>query len=172
MAETADRGAIAVTPVNKDPDSPPKLKFNYMSTDEDWEDFRTCIRLTREIIAQPAMHAFADGEIQPGDQVTSNDAIDDFIREHAESAYHPCGTCKMGSEKDAMAVVDPQCRVMGIEGLRVADSSIFPSITNGNLNAPTLMVGEKASDHILGRDPLPPSNQQPWINPAWQISQR
>ena len=104
--------------------------------------------------------------------MTSDAAIDNFIREHAESAYHPCGTCKMGSVNDPMAVVDPQCRVIGIEGLREADSSIFPSITNGNINGPTMMVGEKASDHILGLDPLPPSNQQPWINPDWQISQR
>ena len=143
-----------------------------MSKDEDWQDFRTCIRLTREIIDQPAMQEYANGEIQPGDDVTSDGAIDDFIRQHAESAYHPCGTCRMGSEQDPMAVVDPQCRVIGIEGLRVADSSIFPSIPNGNINGPSLMVGEKASDHILGLDPLPPSNQQPWINPDWQISQR
>jgi len=161
-----------VTPVSASPDVAPKLTFNYMSKDEDWKDFRTCIRLTREIIDQPAMQEYANGEIQPGDDVTSDDAIDDFIRQHAESAYHPCGTCKMGSEKDPMAVVDPQCRVIGIEGLRVADSSIFPSIPNGNLNGPSLMVGEKASDHILGLDPLPPSNQQPWINPDWQNSQR
>ncbi len=161
-----------VKPVSASPDDAPKLTFNYMSKDEDWQDFRSCIRLTREIIAQPAMQEFAGGEIQPGDDVTSDEAIDDFIRQHAESAYHPCGTCKMGSEKDPMAVVDPQCRVIGIEGLRVADSSIFPSIPNGNLNGPSLMVGEKASDHVLGLDPLPPSNQQPWINPDWQISQR
>jgi len=167
---SSSRGSV--TPVSADPDTAPKLTFNYMSKDEDWEDFRNCIRLTREIIAQPAMQKFANGEIQPGDDVTNDDAIDNFIREHAESAYHPCGTCKMGSEKDAMAVVDPQCRVMGIEGLRVADSSIFPSIPNGNINGPSLMVGEKASDHILGLDPLPPSNQQPWINPDWQNSQR
>ena len=162
----------SVTPVSASPDDAPRLTFNYMSKDEDWADFRSCIRLTREIIAQPAMQAFANGEIQPGEEVTSDAAIDNFIREHAESAYHPCGTCKMGSVNDPMAVVDPQCRVIGIEGLRVADSSIFPSITNGNINGPTMMVGEKASDHILGLDPLPPSNQQPWINPDWQISQR
>ncbi len=161
-----------VKPVSASPDDAPKLTFNYMSADEDWTDFRSCIRLTREIIAQPAMQEFAGSEIQPGDDVTSDEAIDDFIRQHAESAYHPCGTCRMGSEKDPMAVVDPQCRVIGIEGLRVADSSIFPSIPNGNINGPSLMVGEKASDHILGLDPLPPSNQQPWINPDWQNSQR
>ncbi|MEM9716207.1 MAG: GMC oxidoreductase, partial [Pseudomonadota bacterium] len=93
-------------------------------------------------------------------------------RDHVESAYHPCGTCKMGAQTDPMAVVDPECRVIGVEGLRVADSSIFPRITNGNLNAPSIMSGEKASDHILGKQPLARDNAQPWINPDWQRSQR
>ncbi|TIP59943.1 GMC oxidoreductase, partial [Mesorhizobium sp.] len=84
--------------------------------------------------------------------------------DHAESAYHPCGTCKMGRKDDPMSVVDPQCRVIGVDGLRIADSSIFPRVTNGNLNAPSIMTGEKAADHILGRMPLAPSNQEPWIN--------
>ena len=73
---------------------------------------------------------------------------------------------------DMMSVVDPECRVIGVDGLRVADSSIFPRVTNGNLNAPSIMTGEKASDHILGRTPLAPSNQEPWINPRWQASDR
>ena len=110
-------------------------------------------------------------EIQPGAVVQSDDEIDAFIREHAESAYHPCGTCKMGRRDDPMSVVDPECRVIGVDGLRVADSSIFPRITNGNLNAPSIMVGEKASDHILGRS-LPPSNDAPWIHPDWKTEQR
>ncbi|MEJ2002137.1 MAG: GMC oxidoreductase, partial [Maritimibacter sp.] len=92
--------------------------------------------------------------------------------EHAESAFHPCGTCRMGAGDDPQAVVDPECRVIGVEGLRVADSSIFPQITNGNLNAPSIMVGEKAADHILGRDPLPRDNRAPWIHPDWQTAQR
>ena len=91
--------------------------------------------------------------------------------EHVESAYHPCGTCKMGAADDPMAVVDPECRVIGVDGLRVADSSIFPRITNGNLNGPSIMVGEKASDHILGRS-LPKSNAEFWTHPGWAISQR
>ena len=143
-----------------------------MSRDQDWVDFRTCIRLTREIFAQPAFAPFVKHEIQPGDAVQSDDALDDFIRENVESAYHPCGTCKMGAADDPMAVVDPQCRVIGVQGLRVADSSIFPRITNGNLNGPSIMVGEKASDHILGRDPLARSNAKPWIHPDWQSKQR
>ncbi|MEE4238560.1 MAG: choline dehydrogenase [Anderseniella sp.] len=161
-----------VTPVNADPAAAPKLNFNYMSHDEDWQEFRACIRLTREIMRQQALKPFAGHEIQPGDDATSDEAIDEFIRQHAESAYHPCGTCRMGAAADPQAVVDPQLRVIGLEGIRVADTSVFPSITNGNLNGPALMVGEKASDIILGRDPLPASNLQPWINPDWQISQR
>jgi choline dehydrogenase len=161
-----------VKPVSPNPKQAPKLNFNYMSHEEDWQEFRRCIRLTREIIDQPAMRKYAGSEIQPGDDVTSDDAIDEFIRQHAESAYHPCGTCRMGAGNDPQAVVDPDLKVIGLDGIRVADTSVFPSITNGNLNGPALMVGEKASDIILGRDPLPASNLQPWINPDWQISQR
>ncbi|MCX2724075.1 choline dehydrogenase [Roseibium salinum] len=164
------RGHVKLT--SSDPRAKPSIVFNYMSHEEDWEDFRTCIRLTREVFAQEAFAPYRGKEIQPGDQVQSDEALDGFIREHVESAYHPCGTCKMGAKDDPMAVVDPQCRVIGVEGLRVADSSIFPQITNGNLNAPSIMVGEKASDHILGKDPLPASNQEPWIHPDWESSQR
>ncbi|NCX27770.1 MAG: hypothetical protein EBX20_03690 [Rhodobacterales bacterium] len=98
--------------------------------------------------------------------------LPDFIRDNVESAYHPCGTCKMGDKSDPMSVVDPETRVIGVDKLRVADSSIFPQITNGNLNAPSIMVGEKASDHILGKDLLPRSNEMPWIHPDWHTSQR
>ena len=164
------RGRVSLT--SRDPKTKPSILFNYMSRDEDWEDFRTCIRLTREIFGQEAFAPYRGKEIQPGDHVQSDEALNDFIREHVESAYHPCGTCKMGSPEDPMAVVDPECRVIGVDGLRVADSSIFPLITNGNLNGPSIMVGEKASDHILGKDPLPASNQQPWIHPDWENSQR
>jgi choline dehydrogenase len=146
-----------VTLQSSDPNTPPKIEFNYMSHPEDWEDFRRCIRLTREIFAQEAFDPYRGVEIQPGSSYQSDDALDDFIREHAESAYHPCGTCKMGAVNDPMAVVDPECKVIGVKGLRVADSSIFPRVTNGNLNAPSIMVGEKASDHILGTEILPPS---------------
>ncbi|MEQ8781109.1 MAG: choline dehydrogenase [Roseibium album] len=164
------RGRVKLS--SNDPKDKPSILFNYMSHNEDWEDFRTCIRLTREIFSQEAFAPYRGKEIQPGDSVQSDEALDDFIREHVESAYHPCGTCKMGASDDPMAVVDPECRVIGVDGLRVADSSIFPQITNGNLNGPSIMVGEKAADHILGKDPLPPSNQQPWIHPDWENSQR
>lgn len=164
------RGHVHVR--SSDPKAPPKILFNYMSHPDDWEEFRACIRLTRELFQQPAMLKYAGREIQPGSAAQSDEEIDAFIRQHVESAYHPCGSCKMGSAKDVTAVVDHECKVIGIEGLRVADSSIMPQVTNGNINAPTLMIGEKASDHILGREPLPPSNQEPWVNPDWKTSQR
>ena len=97
--------------------------------------------------------------------------LDAFLREHVESAYHPCGTCRMGRRDDPLAVVDAECRVIGVEGLRVADSSIFPQVTNGNLNGPSIMTGEKAADHVLGRK-LARSNLEPVINPNWRTSQR
>ena len=138
------------------PDTPPVIQFNYMSHDEDWTRFRHCIHLAREVFAQPAMAEFCGTPIAPaGDQDAD---LDDYIRNAAESAYHPCGTCKMGSPDDPGAVVDPDCRVIGVERLRVVDSSIFPRITYGNLNAPSIMVGEKAADHILGKV-LPPDSR-------------
>lgn len=164
------RGSVTLR--SPDPKAKPVIRFNYMSHPDDWSEFRHCIRLTREIFGQKAFDGFRGKEISPGSHVQSDDELDAFIRDHAESAYHPCGTCRMGRADDLTAVVDPQCRVIGVEGLRVADSSIFPRVTNGNLNAPSIMTGEKASDHILGRTPLAPSNQEPWINPRWQVADR
>ena len=167
---SASRGAITLR--SADPAADPVIRFNYMSEASDWRDFRICIRLTREIFAQDAFKPFARHEIQPGAAAQDDDALDAFIREHAESAYHPCGTCRMGRADDPLAVVDSETRVIGVDGLRVADSSVFPRIPNGNLNAPSIMVGEKASDHILGRAPLPPENVAPWIHPDWRRTQR
>jgi choline dehydrogenase len=150
----------------------PVIRFNYMSTEGDWRDFRTAIRLTREIFAQPAFGPYRGEELAPGEHAQSDEELDDFVRENVESAYHPCGTCRMGAPDDMSSVVDPECRVIGTQGLRVADSSVFPEITNGNLNAPSILVGEKAADHILGRQPLPASNLQPWIHPRWDSAQR
>ncbi len=164
------RGSVTLR--SADPKDKPKILFNYMSHEKDWADFRTAIRLTREIFAQDAFKPFAGKEIQPGKDCQTDDELDGFTREHVESAYHPCGTCKMGDRNDPMAVVDHECRVIGVDGLRVADSSIFPRITNGNLNSPSIMTGEKAADHILGRTPLPAENVEPWINPNWETSQR
>ena len=164
------RGSVTLR--SHDPNAKPVIRFNYMSHPDDWADFRHCIRLTREIFGQAAFDPFRGEEISPGSNVQSDDELDAFIRAHSESAYHPCGTCRIGSADDRLAVVDPECRVIGVDGLRVADSSIFPRVTNGNLNAPSIMTGEKAADHILGRPMLAPSNQEPWINPRWQVSDR
>ncbi|SDW65611.1 choline dehydrogenase [Ruegeria halocynthiae] len=164
------RGAVTLR--SSKVEDAPVIRFNYMSQDKDWKDFRTCIRLTREIFGQEAFKPFAGKEIQPGAEVQSDEELDAFIAEHAESAYHPCGTCRMGRAGDSHAVVDPQGRVIGVDGLRIADSSIFPQITNGNLNAPSIMVGEKISDHLLGKEPLPKANDQPWISPRWATAQR
>jgi choline dehydrogenase len=136
-----------------DPGSKPLLNFNYMSQPEDWQVFRSAVRLARQLFAQPAFDEFRGAELLPGANINSDEDIDAFVREHAQSAYHPCGTCRMGTGADA--VVDNHCRVHGLEALRVVDSSIFPHITNGNLNAPTIMVAEKAADLIRGRQ-LPP----------------
>jgi len=161
----------SVTLASADPKADPVIRFNYLSDPGDWSDFRAAIRLTREIFAQNAMKPFVKHEIMPGPAETDAE-LDAFLRDHAESAYHPCGTARMGRVDDPMAVVDSHCRVIGVEGLRLADSSVFPQITNGNLNAPSIMVGEKAADHILGRQPLAAANEEPWINPDWQIRQR
>ena len=167
---SASRGAVTLR--SSDPKAPPRIQFNYMSDPQDWADFRHCIRVTREIFGQKAFDPYRGKEILPGDKYQTDDELDDHIRRHAESAYHPCGTCKMGRATDPMAVVDPELRVIGVDGLRVADSSIFPRITNGNLNGPSIMVGEKASDHILGKAMLPADNGVPWINPRWETSDR
>ncbi len=161
-----------VTLKSSDPSIPPNILFNYMSHEKDWIDFRTAISLTREIFSQKAFSHFIKHEIQPGTDLQTEDELNGFIKEHVESAYHPCGTCKMGSTDDPMAVVDPFNSVIGIDGLRVADSSIFPTITNGNLNAPSIMVGERASDHILGKPALSKSNKLPWISENWRTEQR
>ncbi|MBO6919003.1 MAG: choline dehydrogenase [Rhizobiaceae bacterium] len=167
---SVSRGSVTLRSSN--PKDAPKILFNYMSEERDWEEFRNCIRLTREIFAQDAFKPYVKHEIQPGKAVQSDDELNGFIKEHVESAYHPCGTCKLGAEDDPMAVVDPELKVIGVENLRVADSSIFPRVTNGNLNGPSIMTGEKASDHILGKDLLPASNAEPWVSPNWQTSQR
>lgn len=146
------RGTVRLA--SDDPKEKPIIHFNYMSHPDDWTEFRSCVRLTRQIFAQPAFVEYCGDEIQPGTDVQSDAQIDTFIREHAESAFHPCGTARMGADDDPEAVVDQELRVIGVQGLRVADSSIFPRITNSNLNAPSIMTGEKAADHILGRQML------------------
>ncbi|HUL19560.1 MAG TPA: choline dehydrogenase [Steroidobacteraceae bacterium] len=150
----------------------PKICFNYMSREEDWVEMRACVRLTREIFGQPAFDRYRGREIQPGEGVTSDAQIDAFIRAKVESAYHPSCTCRMGNPADQLAVVDPQARVIGLEALRVVDSSIMPAITTGNLNAPTIMLAEKAADHIRGLAPLAPASVPFYSAQGWQGAQR
>jgi choline dehydrogenase len=164
------RGWVRLASAN--PLDHPKLFFNYMSHPDDWLEMRACVRLTREIFGQAAFARYHAREMQPGANVQTDEEIDAFIRKHVETAYHPSCTCKMGRDDDPLAVVDSQTRVRGIESLRVVDSSIMPSITNGNLNAPTIMIAEKAADHILGKALLPESSAPFYVAPRWETSQR
>lgn len=164
------RGHVMISSTN--PESKPEILFNYLSAEQDRQDWRRVIRLSREIMNQPAFDDYRGDEIQPGLHVQSDEEIDQWVKENVESAYHPSCTCKIGSDDDPMAVLNAECKVRGLENIRVVDSSIFPTITNGNLNAPTIMVGEKAADIILGVDPLLKSNAPYWIDENWQIRQR
>jgi choline dehydrogenase len=157
---------------SRDPFDKPRICFNYMSLPQDWLEMRTCVRLTREIFAQPAFDRYRGREIAPGADVQTDAQIDEFIRARVESAYHPSCSCKMGSTQDPMSVVDSETRVIGLQGLRIVDSSIMPAITNGNLNAPTIMLAEKAADHIRGRALLPAADVPAYVAPHWQSTQR
>lgn len=161
-----------VRAASPDPRDKPRILFNYLQDEADREGFRAAIRLTREIFAQSAMEPYVGPVIQPSDDITSDQAIDAWVRQNAESAYHPSCSCKMGGDNDPLAVLDAQCRLRGIDSLRVIDSSVFPTITNGNINAPTIMVGEKAADMVLGIDPPAPSNVDHWQDPEWKTRQR
>jgi len=162
------RGAVKV--VSNDAHVAPQIQFNYLSQQEDVEGFRACVRLTREIINQPGLDKYRGEEIQPGLAIQTDQEIDQFVRRSVESAYHPSCSCKMG--KDVMSVVDSETKVHGIKGLRVVDSSIFPTIPNGNLNSPTIMVAERAADLILGKPLLAPEAAQVTVANDWQKRQR
>ena len=150
----------------------PQVFFNYLSHQDDWTEMRACVRLTREIFSQQAFDRYRGREIQPGVAVQTDEQIDAFIRDKVESAYHPSCSCKMGAANDPMAVVNPEGKVYGLEGLRVVDSSIMPSVTTGNLNAPTIMLAEKAADHIIGKGLLAPEDVPFYQASNWQSAQR
>ena len=162
------RGEVRLA--SADPLAPPRVRFDYMSHPDDWTEMRACVRLTREVFAQPAFDPWRGRELAPGEAAQSDGEIDAFVRETVQSAYHPCGTCRMGA--DDLAVVDPELRVRGMDGLRVVDSSVMPAITTGNLNAPTIMIAEKAADMIRGRPPLPSSGASFYKAPDWRTAQR
>jgi choline dehydrogenase len=155
-----------------DPQEPPSILFNYMATEGDRQEMRAAVRLTRELFAQRAFDPYLGPELAPGAEVDTDAEIDAFVRAKAESAYHACGTCKMGLDSDPSAVVDGNCRVYGVQALRVVDASIMPSIPSGNLNAPTIMLAEKAADLIRGREPLDPLDVPVHIAPEWETRQR
>ena len=125
----------------------PAIRFNFLSAQLDRDVTLEAMRITRRIMTAPAMQGIATDEIAPGVNIQSDDELLDWVRNNAETTYHPVGTCKMGS--DPMAVVDDQLRVHGMAGLRVADASIMPTLTSGNTNAPSIMIGEKASRMVL-----------------------
>ncbi|MBK5414347.1 choline dehydrogenase [Pseudomonas sp. TH31] len=162
----------SVTLNSADPRQPPRILFNYLKTEQDRADMRAGARLVREIIEQPAMAAFKGEELVPGAHAQSDEALDTWARNVTETGYHASGTCKMGPIGDPQAVVDPQLRVHGLDGLRVVDASIMPIIVSGNTNAPTVMIAEKASDLIRGLPALPMADAPVWSHPQWQTRQR
>jgi choline dehydrogenase len=145
------RGRVQVR--SKDPHQHPSLLFNYMSAEQDWREFRAGLRITREIIRQPALSKFAGREITPGQDLQTDAELDNFVRQYAQTAYHPACSNAMGYHD--MAVVDGAGCVHGLTGLRVVDASIMPEIVSGNLNAPTIMMAEKIADMVRSRTPLP-----------------
>jgi len=150
-----------VQAISRDPRQHPSILFNYMSSEQDWQEFRDAIRITRKIMAQPALDAYRGREISPGEDVQTDEQLDEFVRQHAETAFHPSCSCKMG--QDDLAVVDGQGRVHGVSGLRVVDASIMPLIITGNLNATTIMIAEKIADRIRQREPLPRSTASYYV---------
>ncbi|HEX4599158.1 MAG TPA: choline dehydrogenase [Burkholderiaceae bacterium] len=153
-----------------DPHQHPAIQFNYLQTEGDRSEMRAAVRLTREILAQRAFDPFRGAELQPGAGVVSDSQIDAFARARAESAYHPSCTCAMGS--NGQAVVDGELRVHGVEALRVVDASVMPAVVSGNLNAPTIMIAEKAADLIRGRQALAPMRVSVFEHPNYQTAQR
>lgn len=152
------------------PEAMPSIRYNMLEHPQDIEELKAGFRLSRELLRQPAFARYVGEELFPGSSVDSDAELEAWLRQTCHSSYHPCGTCRLGT--DDMAVVDPQCRVIGIDGLRVADASIMPIIPSANLNCPTMMIGEKAADHIAGKLPLAPLNLPYFVDPDWAIAQR
>jgi choline dehydrogenase len=170
LVQPRSRGALTLR--SGDPADSPHLVFNYLADAWDRERLAQGLLLAREIIAQPAMDRFRGLEVTPGPGVQSIAELERWVTDNADTAYHPVGTCRMGAAGSKASVVDPACRVIGIEALRVADASIMPSIVSGNTNAATIMIAERVSDMVLGLAPLLAAAAQPWQNPRWREVQR
>ncbi|MGO4568733.1 choline dehydrogenase [Rhizobium sp. 2YAF20] len=164
------RGTLRLRSAN--PSDAPKLQFNYLQDERDMETIREAVGLIREVVASHPFDEFRGAEIEPGEAVKTKEALDEWIRERATTAFHISGSCRMGPANDPETVIGPDLKVHGIEGLRVADASIMPIIVTSNLNATAIMIGDRAADICLGRQPLSPSNAPYWVNPNWQTSQR
>lgn len=162
------RGHVCLS--SPDPHDKPRIIYNMLQHPGDIEELVAGVNLSRELLRQPSLACFAGPELSPGSEIQTDLQIEDWLRKTCHSSYHPCGTCKMG--KDGLSVVDPECRVYGIRGLRVADASIMPAIPSANLNCPTMMIGEKAADMIAGKPPLPPSNLPFFEERGWERTQR
>ena len=143
---------------SQDPRVPVRIRQNFLASEKDWATLRAGLRLAREIGRQPPLAPFAAGEITPGHGCRSDAEIDAHIRASAITVHHPLGTCKMGRASDQTVVVDPELKVLGVEALRIVDASVMPDLVGGNINAPVIMIAEKAADLIRGRAPLPPVN--------------
>jgi len=161
-------GALTLT--SADPRQHPRIQPNYLATEGDRREMRDAVKLTREIFSQSAFTAYRGPEMAPGAEVNTDAEIDAFVRRKADSAYHPSCTCKMGVDENA--VVDAETRVHGLQGLRVVDASIMPDVVSGNLNAPTIMMAEKAADMILGKAPPASGNAPVYEAPNWRVAQR
>jgi len=149
------RGTVRLASAN--PNDAPLIDPNYLATDNDWFVMREGLKLGRELLAQPAFKDFHQREDLPGADVKTDADWNDFIREDASSAYHPCGTARMGADGDARAVVDLDLKFRGIDGLRIVDASVIPAVPSANINACVFMIAEKAADIILGKRPLAPT---------------
>ena len=147
------RGRVGLR--SADPMDHPAIFANYLATEEDRRAIREGVKMMREVARQAALDPYRGPEYSPGEVVQTDEEIDAWIKRTSETIYHPVGTCKMGADGDAMAVVDAELKVRGLTGLRVIDASVMPTLVGGNTNAPTIMIAEKASDMILGRPALP-----------------
>ena len=170
LMRPTSRGRLSLRTAN--PHDHPRLQFNYLQTPDDAETLVTAVKLVREIIAQPALASVSGEELAPGQEVRTDTELEHWVRDNANTSYHPTCTCRMGPDSDPMTVVDPQLRVRGVENLRVVDASIMPDVVSGNTNAPTIMIAEKAADMILGETPLPRDESPVWIHESWESAQR